>query len=68
MIGACENSVPESLFAGTLADPHSVLGIHDWNDGKIVRVYDPLASTVEIPGVRDIFSRTAVFPFSELVI
>ena len=48
MIGACENSVPESLFAGTLADPHSVLGIHDWNDGKIVRVYDPLACTVEI--------------------
>ena len=40
--------VPESLFAGTLADPHSVLGIHEWNGGKVVRVYDPLATSVEL--------------------
>lgn len=40
--------VPESLCAGTLKDPHSVLGIHDWNGGKVIRVYDPLAVSVDV--------------------
>ena len=40
--------VPDTLFAGTLTDPHSVLGIHDFADGKVIRVYDPLAVSVEV--------------------
>ena len=48
MVEACSFDVPETLFAGTLADPHSVLGIHEFDGGKIIRVYDPLAESVEI--------------------
>ena len=47
-VDVCTSSVPETLFAGTLADPHSVLGIHEFNDGVIIRVFDPLADSVEI--------------------
>ena len=43
MVEVCTSSVPETLFAGTLTDPHSVLGIHELNDGVIIRVFDPLA-------------------------
>ena len=46
---AAEYSVPESLLAGRISDPHSFLGIHDTGtSGKIIRVYDPLACSVEV--------------------
>ena len=50
--------VPETLFAGTLADPHSVLGIHEFDGGMIIRVYDPLAESVEILSGSDFSSST----------
>ena len=58
----CTIGVPESLFAGTLTDPHSVLGIHDWNGDKIIRVYDPLAVSVEVLTGRD-FSKSTPMDF-----
>ena len=48
MFEACKRGMPETLFAGTMADPHSFLGIHEWIGGKIIRVYDPLAESVEV--------------------
>lgn len=58
-----EYAVPESLFAGTLTDPHSVLGIHDWNGSqKIIRVYDPMAVSVELLTGKDFLRSTLMKP------
>jgi 1,4-alpha-glucan branching enzyme len=38
----------DALIAGTLADPHRVLGAHPGEDGAVVRVYRPEAQAVAV--------------------
>ena len=38
-----------ALLEGRLRDPHSILGMHKGKNGNVlVRVFDPMAETVEI--------------------
>ncbi len=43
-----ENGKLKALLAGRLSDPHSILGMHNTEQGVLVRVYDPAAESVEI--------------------
>lgn len=43
-----EEKLLEELLKGRMTDPHSILGMHEYADGILIRVFDPEAERVSV--------------------
>lgn len=43
-----DRELVEKLKSGRLANPHYILGMHEFEEGRVVRVYDPEATKITI--------------------
>ena len=43
-----EKELLEKLLKGCMTDPHSILGMHEYADGILIRVFDPEAEGVSV--------------------
>ena len=51
-----------ALLAGRIADPHSILGMHNERSGIVIRVYDPAADCISVHAGGKVLPMTKIRP------